>query len=225
MNMSESLTSSYRFAKQVVMEKGYGGEISWQSRVDLRTLEEPDFLQEIAWVILSSGMKVSIVSQRFPLVSRCFFDWVSSHKIVIHRQSCSTKALRIYNNPAKISAIVSAARRVNSIGFDELAEQIRLSPLETLTEFEFIGPITYFHLAKNIGLDVAKPDRHLVRIATACGYSDVQDLCREISRRTGDRISVVDMVLWRFATIEPFYLNLFREKECEGVIREDCVTA
>ena len=61
-------------------------------------------------------------------------------------------------------------------------------------------------MAKNIGIQVAKPDRHLVRMAKAAGYSDVQLFCRTISQLSGDSIPVVDIVLWRFATIEKDYL-------------------
>ena len=55
---------------------------------------------------------------------------------------------------------------------------------------------------------VAKPDRHLTRIANRAGYTEVQKFCIEISRLSGDSIPVVDIVLWRFATIESDYLNV-----------------
>ena len=64
-----------------------------------------------------------------------------------------------------------------------------------------IGPITKFHLARNLGLDYAKPDRHLVKIALAFGYSNVQAFCREASELTGDKIGLVDLVFWRFAVL------------------------
>jgi hypothetical protein len=65
------------------------------------------------------------------------------------------------------------------------------------------------HLAKNLGLPVAKPDRHLVRIAGAAGYPNVDALCKDISEITQHPPSVVDVVLWRFATIQPSYLDSF----------------
>ena len=54
-------------------------------------------------------------------------------------------------------------------------------------------------------LNVAKPDRHLKRIAQIFGYTDVQELCKEVSQSTGDKMSVVDLVFWRFAVITPEY--------------------
>ena len=85
---------------------------------------------------------------------------------------------------------------------------IQENPIETLQTFSYIGPVTAYHLAKNIGLAVAKPDRHLKRIASLFGYHDVQILCSEISKITGDSIPIVDIVFWRFATIEKDYLNV-----------------
>jgi len=71
--------------------------------------------------------------------------------------------------------------------------------------FDYIGPVTCFHLAKNLGVDVVKHDRHLVRYASYMGFRDATELCEMISRITGDRVAVVDLVLWRFATLMPAY--------------------
>ncbi|HEY0090302.1 MAG TPA: hypothetical protein VGB37_15745 [Candidatus Lokiarchaeia archaeon] len=73
--------------------------------------------------------------------------------------------------------------------------------LKYLESLPHIGPITKFHLARNLGLDYAKPDRHLVKIALAFGYSNVQAFCREASELTGDKIGLVDLVFWRFAVL------------------------
>ena len=74
--------------------------------------------------------------------------------------------------------------------------------METLP---WIGPITKYHLARNLGIDVAKPDRHLVRLAKRFGYNEstgVQQMCEELAERTRDRIGVVDVVLWRYANLK-----------------------
>jgi len=214
--MEHRLISSYLFAKQVVEARGFGDEIRWQEDVTFEDLDETSFLREIAWVILSSGMKESIVRRVFPDVSKCFFDWTSSPLIVLNRKVCLRNALRIFNSRRKMLAIISAAQRISDSGFEEIKNSIARDPFGFLMEFDFVGPITVYHLAKNIGLDVAKPDRHLVRIASIDGYDDVQEFCRQISHLTGDSVAVVDIVLWRFATIEPHYLNLFSESVREG---------
>lgn len=93
------------------------------------------------------------------------------------------------------------AELVNDKGFDAIVEEIQADPFMALQQFPFIGPVTTFHLAKNLGIRVAKPDRHLSRLAASCGYTDTQTLCTYISEFTGDPVDVVDVVLRRFATI------------------------
>jgi DnaJ-domain-containing protein 1 len=85
------------------------------------------------------------------------------------------------------------------------------APLVALRTLPFIGPVTQFHLAKNIGLDVAKPDRHLVRIAQLFQFASVQDLCETIANQAGTRVAVVDLVFWRFATLNRRYLEALRQ--------------
>jgi hypothetical protein len=72
-----------------------------------------------------------------------------------------------------------------------------------------MGPATSHHLAKNIGLDVVKADRHLLRIAEKAGYNCPDELCETISEYVGDKKSVVDVVIWRFAATQSNYLDFF----------------
>jgi hypothetical protein len=74
--------------------------------------------------------------------------------------------------------------------------------IDYLQTFDFIGPVTAFHLAKNIGLDVVKPDRHLLRLAAAAGCNHPSELCGAIAEVTGDKVSVINLILWRYATLD-----------------------
>lgn len=212
--MNEELEIKYRFAKTIVLDEGYEDEILWQSRLCFNDLTESTFFRELAWVILTCGMKESIIRDRFEAFSNCFFNWSSAKKIVGNKEKCTRESLKIFNNPAKISAIINAASIIDSIGFVRLKQKIANNPIETLRGFSYIGPVTAFHLAKNIGLQVAKPDRHLVRIARMEKYHDVQTFCSDISKLSGDSIPVVDIVFWRFATIEHDYLNVLSSLDC-----------
>lgn len=196
------------FAKAIVMDEGYSAEIFWQSNLKFEDLDESTFLKELAWVVLCSGMKEKVVRNLFDNISGCFFNWESAKLIVVNKNRCFYEATKFFKSRPKISAIISASHKINSQGFIQLKKMIREEPIETLQEFSYIGPITVYHLAKNIGLPVAKPDRHLTRIAKMEGYSDVQMFCNEIFKLTGDPIPVVDIVFWRFATIEKDYLNV-----------------
>lgn len=212
--MNDELKIKYEFVKSIVIDEGFHDEIIWQSELVFDNIDESKFLREIAWVILTCGMKESIIRRRFEDLSYCFYDWVSAQRIVKNKQECASKALKIFNNPAKISAIVNAATIIEKKGFSKLKQNIQQHQIQGLQQFDFIGPVTAFHLAKNIGLPVAKPDRHLIRIAEHENYSDVQKFCSDIAMMSGDPISVVDIVFWRFATIESDYLNVLSSLNC-----------
>jgi len=77
--------------------------------------------------------------------------------------------------------------------------------VEYVASLPMMGPITKYHLARNIGIDCAKPDRHLQRLAARFGYSDVQTMCGEIAKKSGYRIGTVDLILWRFCEKHPSY--------------------
>lgn len=208
--MSYDLASTYMFVKQIVVFEGYSQEIEWQERLDFQEVSEAQFLRELAWVILSSGMREQVVRKIFRDISPCFHDWASARSIVMSKLQCEEHALLRFRNTKKISAIIRSAEIIDQIGYAELKRKILSSPTQTLMQFPFIGPITSYHLAKNIGISTAKPDRHLVRIAKVAGYCDVNEFCGDISSQTGDSVPVVDLVFWRFANIEPEYLTVLK---------------
>lgn len=210
-----SLVQAYRSAKALVIEAGYAEEIGWQAKRNLDALTEQEFLTELAWVVLCSGMKVEVVQKKFPYVREAFFNFKSARMIEEYEFDCVDVARQHFNNVRKLQAIAAAARQLAMSGWPKVKQSIREDPLNRLSMFPFIGPITVYHLAKNVGVQVAKPDRHLVRIAQAFGYDDaivnrnasVQKFCRDVGDATGDSVPVVDLVWWRYATINPDYLD------------------
>jgi hypothetical protein len=204
-----NIADAYNTVKKAVLDKGYYTEIAWQASLNFDDTTETDFLREYAWVVLSTGMHEYVIRRHFPAISHCFYDWQSAEIIVEQKDKCCLLALKIFNNHRKIDGIIETAHIVNSSGFKSLKEAIRTNPLQVLQSLPFVGPTTRYHLAKNIGLPFAKPDRHLVRLASIVGYSSVQQFCEDISGYVGDSVPVVDIVLWRFATINDSYLTIF----------------
>lgn len=205
----DDILRSYLLAEQFVLSRGYVDEICWQERNSMDDLTESRFLSECAWVILSGGMSYSVVNSLFDRFSECFLNWSSASSIVLHSSKCFNSAFRIFGNPKKLYAILEIAEIVNEEGFNKVLQNIERYQVEYLQKLPFVGPITSYHLAKNIGLNISKPDRHLQRIATACGYECSLELCSDISDHVGEKESVVDLILWRFATINANYLNHF----------------
>jgi hypothetical protein len=191
-------TRFYVNAKKWLVDAGLDVELEWQESRDPTCFSEPEFLAEAAWVIYNSGFREAIVRRNFDYLSLCFFDWASAKEIVDSGQLCVEAAMLAIANRRKHDAVLEVARRVAEVGFPTFQKSLLSDPLPFLQRLPFVGPITSIHLAKNLGFDVAKPDRHLVRLQAHLGYSDVSSMCAHIASMTGDSIRVVDLVLWRF---------------------------
>ena len=93
--------------------------------------------------------------------------------------------------------------------FDEFA--VAEDKLAFCRDLPFIGPVTQYHLAKNLGVDTAKPDLHLARLAERDGL-DPHVLCARIAAKTGYRVATVDTILWR-ACVEGLINSRTYEKQ------------
>lgn len=204
-----TLASAYIRAKLKVLAAGYAHEIIWQKNVRTEELTERDFLRECAWVILSSGMRESVVRMKFCGIGEAFFKWSSAEVIVRHRDRCVSSALVLFGHKRKIESIAQCARIIYEKGFELLRKELMSDPIDALQQFPYIGPATSYHVAKNIGFPVAKPDRHLCRFAELSGYQNPSDLCKALAEYIGDPIAVVDIVLWRFAKLRHDYMTSF----------------
>lgn len=205
-----ALLDGYLTAFETVVRAGFAQEIDEQEQRRLDRVTESDFLREAAWVVLSCGMREQIVRDLFPGVSEAFLQWESANAISRNRLRCARRALAVFAHRGKIDAIIGIAGHVSLLSFEGIRANLYRSGVRALEGFPYVGPVTKFHLAKNLGLDVAKPDRHLVRISRAAGFADPAHLCRVVAAATGDRVGTVDLVFWRYATICANYSTLFR---------------
>ncbi|QPF85387.1 hypothetical protein IC762_03365 [Bradyrhizobium genosp. L] len=188
----------YLSAKSWIERSAYANEIRWQERAGLNGFSESDFLREYAWVVLNSGFRESVVRKHFNFISLCYCDWQSAREICELSDVCSSTALTVFGNRRKLQAISQTAAIVHQLGFQQVKAYLDNDFFGFATSFPLIGPITVHHLAKNLGVKTAKPDRHLARLALRFGYSTVNEMCSTLSFVTGDNISVTDIVLWRF---------------------------
>jgi len=193
----------YRTAERSVQVAGFAWEIDWQRERCRKPFSERDLLRESAWVILCSGFREATVRKVFDYISLCFCDWESANEITRNSPLCVATASARFRNARKIDAIARVADLVTETGFAQVRRLVQTDPIKHLQKLPFIGPVTSWHLAKNLGLDVAKNDRHLARMAAGLGYADAHDLCGEVSEATGELVSVIDVVFWRFATMAP----------------------
>lgn len=204
------LACAYQVAKRYVLKAGFQDEIEWQSKRDLSDVCEQSFLREAAWVIFSSGMRESVIRSRFTGLDSAFLNFRSANLIMSKRSLCRRQALKQFNHRGKVDAVLEVAEHVSRSGFEPVCHGLRAKPVEYLSQFSYLGPATARHLAKNLGAKIAKPDRHLLRVSSLFGYESPETMCAAIATMVPDDVSVIDVVIWRFATIDNNYLDFFR---------------
>lgn len=205
--LEEKLGHAYFFAKNKVVKEGYLSEIETQERVSFAEVDINFFIRETAWVILNAGMKEKVIRKVWPEISSAFLLWNNLDDVLAERKNCIHHALKYFNHKKKIHAIADSMSFVKEIGFNNFKKIILSEGVDSLEKLPYIGKITKYHLAKNIGFNYSKPDRHLQRISDCLSFSNVHEMCKTISSTTYDNENVIDLVIWRYATLNPDYLD------------------
>lgn len=201
----DNLGRVYFIVKNYVIQKGYAYEIDWQEQVNIQDLTAQSFLREYSWVVLASGLSDKVVSKVFPKIKTILNNWIDLEYIDANYDMLQKTLLNVFNNKLKIKALLDTSLIVHFKGFDGVKSEIQNKGITYLKSFSFIGEVTCFHIAKNIGLAFAKPDRHLLRISNKIGFDSPHVLCKLISEYVAEKIQVVDLVLWRYATLDNNY--------------------
>lgn len=168
-----------------LVRAGHGGDIEWSENAGPPASPE-DFAEEAIFVICNGGMKNT--------VARRIYDRV------MPEVRAGRPAGGVFGHRMKAHAIdLIWENRLQAFG-EYMAEQTDEARIEYLGALRHIGPITKFHLAKNFGIDVPKPDVHLQRLADHCGET-VDGLCARLAQASGYKARTVDVLLWRACAI------------------------
>lgn len=138
-----------------------------------------DFAEEVIFVICNSGMRYTVARQ---IYERCMLALGQSRPVA-----------SAFGHVGKAAAIEKIWWERRELFAAYLAATDKL---DFLVSLPWIGDITKYHLAKNFGVNVAKPDVHLQRLADREGCT-AQALCERLAVATGYRVATVDTVLWR----------------------------
>lgn len=165
-------------------------------------VEDAFFLTELAWCIYNAGMKEYVVRSKWNDITRIFSDF-DAHAIIAMKEHIPKMIKPIFNHQGKCAAVIQGAEKILHEGpmKNKLRGMSEMAALQYLQEFPYIGKITCYHIARNIGFDVVKPDRHLVRLAEA--FHTTPDLLVDhIAALTGKRRGFIDFVLWQWMAWE-----------------------
>lgn len=164
-----------------------------------REMSLNEIFAEYVWVVMASGYKATIVMKYWKEFSRVLHDF---DPIQVARLGWVELPIR---HQAKTRAILKTARWIYMMGRAKF-EETYLSSIDKMTRLPFIGEITKFHLARNLGYpDVVKPDLHLVRLARHLKYSTpyemvvaFQEYVRTARKDYFYKISTLDFICWRY---------------------------
>jgi len=174
----------YKTAKDFVLTHGYKYEVEWcENREPFEFCTSETLFFEYAYVVLNAGMKEQIARK-------------------IYDKFCKELDFNVIGHIGKRNAIIHGSENYK-MWFNSLQMlKSDIERIEYLKTFPWIGDITKFHLARNIGIDCVKPDRHLVRLAEHFGFKAPHNMCVYIQGYTKERLGVIDVILWRYCNLK-----------------------
>lgn len=151
-----------------------------------------ELAEKIIRVILSAGMKAQSVK-------------ASSIRIVEAIQN-NAPVDKVFNHKGKSKAIENIWKFRKSY-FESLQKILSEGEVSDLVNWcvsiPYVGPVTKYHLAKNLGADLVKPDIWLCRLTGISEdlpaekkFADCMALAKSLAEKTGDSIAAVDSLLW-----------------------------
>ncbi len=168
----------FRRLEAALRRRGYGPTIEW-SEIIQPPNDADDFAERTIYVILNSGFRNSVAE---PIYHRC---------VAALRTGLS--ATTVFRHPGKAPAIDTIWQAREAL-FEEYGRAT--DPIAFLEEIRWIGPVTALHLGKNLGLQHAKPDVHMERLARH-DKTTTAKLCERLARATGYRVATIDTLLWK----------------------------
>ncbi len=168
----------FRRIEALLREAGYGPIIDWSENIPMPANAE-EFAREVAYVVVNSGFKYSIAA---PIFERCMVA-------LRDERSAATE----FGHQGKCQAIdhIWAERHALFAEYSSAGDKI-----EFLRTMPWIGPVTAWHLLKNLGGDHAKPDVHMERLARR-DKTTTHRLCARLARQTNYHVARIDTVLWK----------------------------
>ena len=183
-------TGEYLKIRKLVID--HGQDLDWLQHPKRPTTAEK-MSEHIIYTQMGSFWKETNVGKYFPKVMAAL--------------RAGTPVRQVFKNKRKAKAIEFAWRNRDRL-FAELktfptsfnapcyeVTKADLDLVEWCDKIPYLGEKTKFLAAREFGANVPKPDIWMERFAAYSG-EEVLSMCKRLARATGDRIAVVDLVLW-----------------------------
>jgi hypothetical protein len=181
------------------MKKERAGELRWARSISRNTwhnIGSSTFLREYAWVVYAAGIRNDILDQYWPRLRRAFGGFRLTR---VAKMRSTTRVIAVFRNEQKASHVLQGSAMIQAEGFRAFKARVARNWEQELEGLPGIGPITKFHLARNVGLaDTGKPDLWVSRITKLAYASDWQAMLQYLSKRSHLPPRAVDVVLFRY---------------------------
>ena len=195
--------------------------------VSSKPLDADFFYEESCWVIYASGFKYDIIRRYWPAIRAAYHEFNVAAVSNLARDP-DTNAMSIcrasgFKNVTKAIWCIRNAQRTLELDSKILpdglvgwfAQLSMMSPLEIVEfapsivgklQFKGIGKTNIFHLLKNVGIDIFKPDIHVKRLLADMSLipslnpttRQVYDAIQFLANATGMSIRELDTLLFYY---------------------------
>ena len=194
------LIELFREAEAFVREN-FPEDLEWSERIihtSIKDITKQWFYSEYAHCVYCSGFNVRIVWMKSDALREAYYDYdpvkVAANPDEVRRKAMKKTCIR---NKRKVDAIIKAAPIINQLEWPGFLYKAR-GNFNVFKTLPYIADVLKYHLARNIGFNVIKPDVHIKRLAKYYGL-DPFKMCDMLSESTGLPRHTVDSILWRAA--------------------------
>ena len=190
-----SLIEVYTLCELFVMENDPEA-LEWSIKAletNIENVSKWKFFVEYVFAVLVAGFKVATINQRWNRIRDALwgFNFV---KIYMNSDLARKRLLRAFGNKRKADAIIKGAIRITDLDWDDFKKEI-VKDINVLDDLPGIGPVSVYQIARNLGYDTIKPDRHIKRVADYFGLNPFE-MCKTIAEATHQPAHYVDTVFW-----------------------------
>ncbi|KKN15941.1 hypothetical protein LCGC14_0981040, partial [marine sediment metagenome] len=202
----EGLLELFREAETFVREN-FPEDLEWSDEIlhtDLKDITKEWFYAEYIHVVYCSGFSVRTVRMKQDAIREAYYDY-DPVKVAANPEEARRKAMKktAIRNKQKIMSIIKAAGIINDLEWPEFLYKAK-NNFDLFKTLPYIADKLKYHLARNVGFNVIKPDVHIERLANHYGL-DPFEMCDMLSEKTGLPRHTVDSIIWRAAQQKVLY--------------------
>lgn len=180
-----------------------------------KLMDDNNYYQLLVDIIFYSGFRASTVDKYLDTIHAYFYDYKIVMKYNLEKIEEIKNDPKMIRNKPKIDACIKNADKLDKIvskygsiqkyidSFEPNLNDVSLFNLKKSLEnnFSYLGEITSYHFMTDIGLNVLKPDRVILRIFYRLGLIDNQQdlfgavkIGRAFSAATNEPIRYIDII-------------------------------